>query len=300
MSRTRRMATAVAATLAAVLGVGVMTAPVGATTALWQDQVTIPGVTIVAGPTSEPTPDEPPIEIVDPNKYPDRVHLPSGSALTFDYTLKINLNQYPLPLVLEMGHGWGRMVSEGSPSINGDQGNKYWVPQFNSEGEVIGKSERDFSLGEADIPGGTSRSLHYFHRGEHPNWGKGVQFSEVPEGVNEIEVDIRFKVENYYSDKRFEIWDGSGFARLYNPGPDEDTPLTEPALFKMDYKLPALCNGGAGVEGCDPPAPTAPPEWSQPEDDQATPAPVPDPTSSPDPTSDDVATTRDEDLEASP
>ena len=297
MSRTRRMTTAAAAALAAVLGVGVTTAQIGATTALWQDQVTIPGVTIVAGPTSEP-----PI-VIEPENPLDPIELPPGHEhqLAFYYTATLDLSRYELPVILEMDHGWPT-VTGNVTNIQGNQ-TEYWVIQDGEQSPPQSFRKQMNSVSER------AQTWHNFYReGEAPPQND-YPGTAVPADATEIKV--RFKVHavhyDYDNDATFRLSDGGGLASFYRP--DTNAQPTGDPLFQVPYTLPDLYWDAAAADGAvaraaeqqatEPSAGTTP-DAQQPAADPAAPTPEPAPTDSTGPTTadatTDVAPTGDEDL----
>ncbi|MBF0688270.1 MAG: hypothetical protein IR158_10985 [Cellulomonas sp.] len=263
MSRTPRMTTGAVAALAAVLGVGMVTAPVGATTALWQDQVRLPGVTVVAAPT----PDEPPIDI-EPEKPLDPIELPPGyeHALGFYYDIRLDLSRYELPIILRLEHGWSA-VSGSATQFQGHQ-TEYWVVQ--EDGSRTHHLFQDQTFSALD----PARTEHLFYRegGSRPD---GYAETALPAGATSITVRLKAHAVHYdYAPTAsFRLSGGSGVASFYPAS------TTAEPLVQVPYTLPDLYWDAAAPDGA-----------------RATVAEQP----APDPTTDGVATTRDEDLEASP
>ncbi|MBD7917863.1 hypothetical protein H9657_06170 [Cellulomonas sp. Sa3CUA2] len=298
---TRRTTTAAAAALAAVLGVGVTTAQVGATTALWQDEVQLPGVTVVAAPT----PDEPPI-VIEPETPLDPIELPPGNALAFYYDVTLDLSKYELPIFLGLEHGWSA-VSGSAAQFQGSN-NEYWVD--GSPTSILYREQSFTATGRA-------RTWHLFYREGDTTRPAGYAETPVPAGATSI--TIRFKVHavhyDYAPTASFLLSGGSGAASFYPPDAT-GAPSAEPA-FQVPFTLPDLYwNGPAAGDALrtaaeqpatQPPSssaaaagvPATPSDVPEPAPDPAAPSPSPHPTSS-GPTTDDVAPTRDEDLEASP
>ncbi|MCC2333734.1 hypothetical protein [Cellulomonas wangsupingiae] len=233
MSRTRRMTTAAAAALAAVLGVGVVTTPVGATTALWQDQVQLPGVTVVAAPTA----DEPPI-VVEPEEPLDPIELPPGHALAFYYAVTLDLSKYELPIFLGLEHGWSTV--SGSATQFQSTLNEYWVD--GSPTSVLFQNQSFTATGKA-------QTWHLFYREGDNTRPAGYAETPVPAGTTSI--TIRFRVHavhyDYAPTASFLLSGGSGAASFYSPDAT-GAPSAEP-LFQVPYTLPDLYWNGAAAGG---------------------------------------------------
>jgi len=293
MSRTRRTTTAAAA-LAAVLGVALVTAPTGVTTALWQDQVQLPGVTVVAAPT----PDEPPI-VVEPENPLDPIELPPGHehALAFYYDITLDLSRYELPIILRLEHGWSA-VSGSASQFQGHE-TEYWVVR--EDGSRTQHLFEDQTFSALD----PARTEHLFYRegGTRPH---GYAETALPAGATSI--TVRLKVHavhyDYAPTASFRLSGGSGVASFY-PASSTAEPLVE-----VPYTLPdlywdaAAANGAVATataeqQAAEPSAGTTP-DAQQPAADPAAPTPEPAPTDSTGPTTadatTDVAPTGDEDL----
>ncbi|MCC2313715.1 hypothetical protein [Cellulomonas xiejunii] len=318
MSRTRRMTTAAAAALAAVLGVGVMTAPVGATTALWQDQVTIPGVTIVAGPTSEPTPEPTPDApiVIQPSTFQTCDQTPfSGDSyklppydynkrlqLSYNTTIDMNLHRDKLPFYVSLEFRWNDVVHEGDPKVRA--GNSQ-VKLEMSNGSSTDPSFSHWMNGIGD----TARVSVLLFGNEHsarPTTPEGIDHLLVGEDVERVTIHAAFCVFND-APATFTMKDGWLNASLYTADTEFDKETLEPNGTRISnpvkFQLPTVYwDGEPESSTAGDATATAEQSAAQPRsaDDQVTTTPLPDPTSSPDPSSDDVATTRDEELEASP
>ena len=231
MSRTRRTTTAVAAALAAVLGVGLVTAPVGATTALWQDQVQLPGVTVVAAPTA----DEPPI-VVEPEEPLDPIELPPGQALEFYYAVTLDLSTYELPIFLGLEHGWSTVT--GSATQFQSSLNEYRVD--GAPTSVLFQNQSFSATGRA-------QTWHLFYREGDTTRPSGYAETPLPAGATSV--TIRFKVHavhyDYAPTASFLLSGGSGAASFYPPDA-AGKPSTEPA-FQVPYTLPDLYWNGPSV-----------------------------------------------------